>query len=1483
MGKAGQQRTCQSVAQARSTVFRSAAIRPTATALAVAACFSGSLAIANPVNPTMVSGSASFNQAGNILNVTNSHNAIINWGSFSIGVNELTRFIQPSALSAVLNRVVGQDPSAILGALQSNGRVFLINPNGITFGAGAQIDVAGLVASTLKLSDNDFLNNNLRFTDGAGAGSVVNQGSITGGSVYLVGNAVRNEGAITTTPGGEVVLAAGNSVELVNPGTPNLRVEIVAPDNEARNLGTISAEAGRIGIYAGLIRQGGVINADSAVASGGRILLKSTRSTALEEGSVTSAKGTSGGEIIALSDMTDGTTTVAGKLDASATVGDGGFIETSAAHVKVANTAQVSTRGGASGKAGEWLIDPNDFFIDAYGGDIDGATLSSNLAGGNVTILSDSGAYGGTGTIHVNDNVSWTSSNNLTLTAVDSILFGISSGTALDGLNGSVTLNAGNQILTNGAGGLDVRANTLTANAVNGIGNFSFPIRTSVTNANLTNTTTGDIFIVNSSSINSLVANNGGGGIDVTADHIEVHGNSIAAGDISLYAPTSSSIIVGSGATLASNSGDVYLRSNNMDFSGAGAVRGNNIFLENEFSNFTIGASGTITSASFPKLVLNNPASGAVEVQSRGHLFINEAITFNPANVKTLHLISSCCGYSIFQSSTAPVTVQNLRADAGLGYGIGGIVDMPANNMVDVLSGAGNYFHFHNAKSLTIGPVAVPRPIFGTTAGIRADGGESSIAIEVLSGNLTVNSPVVAQADFGGSNAYVSLNAPNGRIDINSAVAAYGGDNSPLSVEGWSDVWISAGTGIGVSAAGSVLSRGGAGGYDVSAAFVTLSSGGNITQNGAVSAEGEEGAFVTLNAGGAIEQTNSTGLVRAFASSPLNFIWSDPVLVDVNATSGIGSIASPLRIDMSGDPTVHLRNTGATGDIAVSFSNGLVHLEPFGDLIGVFNNNPTGTYFVQAESNDILFESPFRQSQTVVGDKDLSHSQKVILKTVGSGNITIDGSSGFDGFEGGGIYVPPGGSGGVTLESFGDINITARPDLMPTIAGQNVKLTANGSINIGIGSAPTVVGGDVVIHGTSGGAIDVGAGASFLTKDSLSAISAPHIQIGDVSRGPLTVFGDLSHTGLLDLRGSTISQSGGNISTLFDAQAGTTITLSQPGNFNLGLLQAGGAININSTGGSILDGNSGANIVAPSAVLMANNGIGTVANPLETVVNSLVLSAGYGGGEIGIINAGNLALALSSFQGTDAVIGATGSLTTAGPMTPTGNLALFANAGMIIGGGIGAGGSLSLGAGSGDLVIANVVVSASGTVGLSGGNVILNSATAGGNAGTTVNATGSLNVLSNSWLGGSGNTTILTGGNVLVDQSVIFGNPDVMMTVGGTVSINGTLSNPGAIDAGSPLTIHLTFPLLSEGGYSINGISGITYDPLTNTGFFVNGSEAVLGTNLLVTYGGTVQPPTDTLIVALAKSTEPPADNSGSTGGTTEEEKKKKEETPVCR
>ena len=88
---------------------------------------------------------------GQQMTVTNSANSILNWQSFSIGADNGVHFAQPDAASKVLNRVVGNDPSAILGSLSSNGGVWLLNPNGVLFGQGARVDVGGLVTSTLRL------------------------------------------------------------------------------------------------------------------------------------------------------------------------------------------------------------------------------------------------------------------------------------------------------------------------------------------------------------------------------------------------------------------------------------------------------------------------------------------------------------------------------------------------------------------------------------------------------------------------------------------------------------------------------------------------------------------------------------------------------------------------------------------------------------------------------------------------------------------------------------------------------------------------------------------------------------------------------------------------------------------------------------------------------------------------------------------------------------------------------------------------------------------------------------------------------------------------------------------------------------------------------------------------------------------------------------------------------------------------------------
>ncbi|MFN3791594.1 filamentous hemagglutinin N-terminal domain-containing protein [Massilia sp.] len=305
--------------------MRNGLIRLSRAALCVAACFGGvASTAAAPTLPNVVAGQASFSQDGKVFSITNTPGTIIHWQSFSVNAGEITRFVQQGSDSAVLNRIVGQDPSRILGALQSNGKVFLINPNGVVFGQGARVDVNGLVASTLDMRDADFLAGNKNFTAGPGAGNIRNEGAITtpsGGKVFLIAPQVENSGLVTA-PNGEVVLAAGRSVQLVDSANPDLSVVVSAPGHAAINLGQVLAQGGRIGIYGALVNQRGVVNADSAVLGrDGRIVLKASRETVLEQGSVTSAVG----------------------------AGKGGEIQILGERVSLAGNAQVDASGAAQG------------------------------------------------------------------------------------------------------------------------------------------------------------------------------------------------------------------------------------------------------------------------------------------------------------------------------------------------------------------------------------------------------------------------------------------------------------------------------------------------------------------------------------------------------------------------------------------------------------------------------------------------------------------------------------------------------------------------------------------------------------------------------------------------------------------------------------------------------------------------------------------------------------------------------------------------------------------------------------------------------------------------------------------------------------------------------------------------------------------------------------------------------------------------------
>jgi filamentous hemagglutinin family protein len=242
------------------------------------------VALANPLDGSVVAGGASIAGAGNTLTVTqHTDRAIINWQQFSIAPGEVTQFVQPNSSAAILNRVTGGNPSALLGTMQSNGQVFLINPNGILIGPGANINVGGLTASTLDVNNAQFMQGGTLQFQGDSRASVVNFGNVRSvqGDIYLIGARVENHGTLSAI-NGNVGLLAGQSVTLIDGSRPYLPVEAngksFSDSTGVLNTGTIEAIQAELAanggnVYALAINNTGTVRANGSVERNGRIYL----------------------------------------------------------------------------------------------------------------------------------------------------------------------------------------------------------------------------------------------------------------------------------------------------------------------------------------------------------------------------------------------------------------------------------------------------------------------------------------------------------------------------------------------------------------------------------------------------------------------------------------------------------------------------------------------------------------------------------------------------------------------------------------------------------------------------------------------------------------------------------------------------------------------------------------------------------------------------------------------------------------------------------------------------------------------------------------------------------------------------------------------------------------------------------------------------------------------------------------------------------
>ena len=386
----------------------------------------------------------------------NSQNAVINWQSFNIAAGERVSVLQPNAQAALLNRVLGSNPSEIFGQLQANGRVFLVNPAGVYFAPGAQVDAGAIIASTMNITNADFMAGRYNFVGTEHDGKVINKASLAaqnGGLIALLGKDVVNEGVVVAKKG-TAALAAGDAVTLDFGGDG--KVEVVptkaALEQAVTNKGLVEADGGLVFMSAATgemltrsaVNQDGVVRASSLADAPGAIRI-TARDVNLGTGSLTDASGMQGGTIeigggwqgsgtlahaqnvniehgAALrADATadggaggtvavwsDGETRFAGEITARGRgEGAGGMVETSGAKVWITGDVRASSERG---KAGEWLIDPGDIEVKTR---LAGDPLQGNSMA-DVQKVTDT-LNGGTSVKIWTDNLTGPNDNSITI------------------------------------------------------------------------------------------------------------------------------------------------------------------------------------------------------------------------------------------------------------------------------------------------------------------------------------------------------------------------------------------------------------------------------------------------------------------------------------------------------------------------------------------------------------------------------------------------------------------------------------------------------------------------------------------------------------------------------------------------------------------------------------------------------------------------------------------------------------------------------------------------------------------------------------------------------------------------------------------------------------------------------------------------------------------------------------------------------------
>lgn len=1159
--------------------------------------------------------------------------AIIDWRDFNVGAAERVIFLQPSDLAATLNRVTGDQVSVILGRLDANGQILLINPNGILFGGGARINVGSLIASTSNVSDANFLAGRLVFdVPGRPGAGVFNAGALTakeGGLVALVAPHVRNDGVIVARLGKAILGAADTfTVDLYGDGLINLALS-EAHAGQLRHvngepIGSLIAQNGRIETAGGLtvlmtarngrnvldslINMNGTIRAESATRQGGRILLLGEGGTVGVDGTL-SVTGARGGRVQVLGDtvhLAGGTT-----IDASGTNG-GGLVE-------VGGSWQGS---GETHRAQQTTVDASATLL---------ADATRSGAGGEVVVWSD-GRTRFAGAVQARGGMQGGDGGRMEVSGKQRLEFlGEADASAARGANGSLLLDPAS---------LD-------------IGTTEASVITRVLRTGTSTSLQADQDI----NVNAAIYGGDrteGGGLTMTAGH------TINVNDF---------IVTNNGAiNLNASSGTVNVLPGRALFAGNAAI--------------TITANGSITTA--PMIT-----GGALSIQSIvGSVAIDAAIDARtgPVSIRAADDVDINQAIVNLTSGSSALTVAaggDVRVNAqvdGRGPSEGGAVTMTAGRDLQVnqaivtsngaiaLSAANGALTVAEDAPLVSGTGALSLAARDDiTAGASSSG---TLAIVSTAGSVAVNglidastgdTRISAAADVNINQAILNgrsggaLDVAAGRdMNVNAVVDGRGGaPGGPVTMTAGRNLavndWIATNGGaIDLRATGGTATVARGSGLVSGSGAITMRSAGDLT-TGAVSG----GSFDASSTAGSLRVNGvvdgSTGRVNLRAAGDV--VLSQPVLngrtgsdlivgagrdVIVNAQVDGRGGAPGGEVRLAAGRTVHLGATVVTNDASITAT-----------AAGGAIETGSGTALVAGSGSIALDAAGNIRTRAVSGGsfRATSNGGTVSLDgIIDSGTGPVDVAAARDVNINDTVLSPR--SGAAFSASAGqDVNVNARIDGTAGAAGGAVSLRANGDVNV---NAPIATrDGAISLTAVNGSthlapAVGLFAGTGAVTLDSYGSIATNAIAGGATT---LT-----SRAGSVSV-GGPIAGAGGAVTIAAAGQVDVASSITNPGSTSTLTIQAGTDITVDAH-----LGRTGAGVPSGAVVLAAAGHI-TLGDSVITEDGDITVTARDG--------AVTVASGEGLFAGTGDVRVTSGQTLAAPLVATTGTVAFTSTAGAV--------------------------------------------------------------------------------------------------------------------------------------------------------------------------------------------------------------------------